>query len=80
MRAVATDYLGNPIGEWAEVLQVVTGRDDEAVPTGSIVSVLEWVKYDPDRVKAAITAELSRDQKEHRKSLLTELQARLKEE
>lgn len=79
MRAAHTDYMGQPIGPWVEVHEVIEGLDDEVVPDGSIKEVLEWVKYDPDRAKAAITAELSRDHEQQRTSLLSDLQARLKE-
>lgn len=79
MRSAHTDILGNVVGEWTEVHAVPHNVDTDRVPDASIVKVLDWVGYDPDRAKAAITAELSRDHAKQRKGLLEELQARLKE-
>lgn len=78
--ATPTDGAGNPIGRTRPV-QVhhsdYLDADTQSVPEGSIPTVLDWVGYDPERAKAAMTAELARDRDDQRKTLIEKLQQRL---
>jgi hypothetical protein len=79
-RATPTDKNGRPIGPSRPVEVNHADRIDAvamAVPDDSIPTVLDWVGYDPERAKAAITAELARDRDSQRTSLIEKLQGLL---
>lgn len=90
MTATPTDWMGNPIGEPVTITPNYDGAvlDTEAVPTGSIQTVIDWVMEGsiPERAKLAYAAEHSRDHPtkpgvtlEPRKGLLSKLTSLLSE-
>ena len=77
MTAVATDYMGRPVGKPRRFPPAAASKDDEPVPEGSIADVREWVGYDPERAKAALVREHAADRP--RTGLLEALERIVKE-